>query len=1108
MQHRRTEYISLGQSAGLPSYPTENSPHDKIRLTRGQQPQHHYSDDHRNRAVYSRPSSLENGINYTSFERVSCLFTEERMQDDTISKGCKQVTADNVSCFSSRSRPHFPSRHEPRLHEFSGESHVLSHNIAPANFATVERQHPYPDWTPFQRAHTNFGSNGLVTVAVTTPRERKPASSSIDHVFLPDHNYTRAGVWTGDRSSIGSSSYGGRGLYLSGGLQRQSSGSSFADSLPSSEFPLPTFSPSVSLNASDSAFFNALYDEGWRHDERRLSNSDDSSKNWAQQTEESYNLQLALALRLTAEASTTEELHLLDSHFKETNVGSGSSTWKSVEGVAHRFWVNGSLSYHDKVQDGFYYIWGMNPYVWAMCNDFDESGRMPSLESLRFVDARDSSMEVVLIDKRGDSHLRELENKALGLSYGCTNTKEVAEQLGKLVCMLMGGAASTEHGDLMMRWKVSSKMLRDCLNCIVLPIGSLSVGLCRHRSLLFKVLADTVDLPCRIARGCKYCGLDDGSSCLVQCGDDREYFVDLIGKPGSLCEPDSFVNGQFSLMIASPLRLPDFKSSQLTDEVRSLARQYASESGSLEMMFDKKDSKLQVAGHTGDSSRDSVIPHSEEAIVPFAVASAVTCITTESSLQTPVASPPVYDAAMRHPVGKQVEILNEAEVTSGCGIVSDIVMTKDQMLPDLISGTLGGECAKFQAEHLSTKASKDDASELMSGSIKANSNDEECLQQRPLQVRKQKDVLVKPNDEVSPQQRHLQIHKQRDAQTKASDEDSLGQRHMQNQKHKDTQAKLEISRQGTGRSKDGRVEENGGALKSKANLEISLAVDGLEIPWEDLILKERIGAGSFGTVHRADWHGSDVAVKILIEQDFHEERLKEFLREVAIMKRLRHPNVVLFMGAVTMRPNLSIVTEYLPRGSLYRLIHRAGAREILDERRRLRMALDVAKGMNYLHWLSPPIVHRDLKSPNLLVDKTWTVKVCDFGLSRFKANTFLSSKSAAGTPEWMAPEVLRDEPSNEKSDIYSFGVILWELVTMQQPWSGLSPAQVVGAVGFQNRRLQIPKDMNPEIATIIESCWATDSRQRPSFASIMESLKPLVKPPVTSSIHSGMTPLK
>ncbi|KAJ6682871.1 SERINE/THREONINE-PROTEIN KINASE EDR1 [Salix koriyanagi] len=135
------------------------------------------------------------------------------------------------------------------------------------------------------------------------------------------------------------------------------------------------------------------------------------------------------------------------------------------------------------------------------------------------------------------------------------------------------------------------------------------------------------------------------------------------------------------------------------------------------------------------------------------------------------------------------------------------------------------------------------------------------------------------------------------------------------------------------------------------------------------------------------------------------------------------------MGAVTRPPNLSIITEFLPRGSLYRILHRPQSQ--IDEKRRIKMALDVARGMNCLHASSPTIVHRDLKSPNLLVDQNWTVKVADFGLSRLKHNTFLSSKSTAGTPEWMAPEVLRNEPSNEKCDVYSFGVILWELATLK-----------------------------------------------------------------------------
>ncbi|VAI49406.1 unnamed protein product [Triticum turgidum subsp. durum] len=236
----------------------------------------------------------------------------------------------------------------------------------------------------------------------------------------------------------------------------------------------------------------------------------------------------------------------------------------------------------------------------------------------------------------------------------------------------------------------------------------------------------------------------------------------------------------------------------------------------------------------------------------------------------------------------------------------------------------------------------------------------------------------------------------------------------------------------------------------------------------------------------------EVAVKKFLQQDISSDALDEFKAEVRIMKRLRHPNVVLFMGAITRVPNLSIVTEFLPRGSLFRLIHRPN--NLLDEKRRLRMALDVARGMNYLHNCTPVIVHRDLKSPNLLVDKNWVVKVCDFGLSRMKNNTFLSSRSTAGTAEWMAPEVLRNEPSDEKCDVFSYGVILWELCTLQQPWEGMNAMQVVGAVGFQSRRLDIPDNVDPAVAEIITRCWQTDPRARPSFAEIMAALKPLLKP--------------
>ncbi|KAJ1699653.1 hypothetical protein LUZ63_008165 [Rhynchospora breviuscula] len=661
------------------------------------------------------------------------------------------------------------------------------------------------------------------------------------------------------------------------------------------------------------------------------------SKSWAQQAEEAYQLQLAFALRLCSQAACTEPnfLEVADQLIPLQPLN-------SAESVSHRFWVNGCLSYQDKIPDGFYLIQGMNPFVWALCNDIQDSNRIPSIESLKMVEPTESSFEVVIIDKMVDPDLRNLHSMVMNVSSNPSYLpKDIVENLARVVCAHMGGTDSNEEHELVPRWKESSDFVKIASGSVVFPIGKLSVGLCRHRSLLFKTLADLMNLPCRVARGCRYCKNDAGTSCLVRFGPEREYLVDLIGNPGWLHEPDSLLNGLSSMSISSPMHLPNYKSVCFATNFKSLAKQYFLDCQSLNLM-------LSDASPGGEAVE-------------------------------------VQDA-----IGSIVEP-NSSYVTNQ-DIRPSVKSYDDNNLPN----QLNQACNAF----------------------------------------------VKPNKHISD---------------------------------------------------FGIVQEGQCGQGSNPFNDISIAIHDLIIPWSELALKEKIGAGSFGTVHRADWHGSDVAVKILMEQDLHPERLKEFLREVAIMRSLRHPNIVLLMGAVTQPPNLSIVTEYLSRGSLYRLLHKPGGRETLDVKRRLSMAFDVAQGMNYLHKRNPPIVHRDLKSPNLLVDKKYTVKVCDFGLSRMKAKTFLSSKTAAGTPEWMAPEVLRDEPSNEKSDVYSFAVILWELMTLQQPWSNLNPAQVVAAVGFKGRRLDIPSDVNASVASLIQSCWADESWKRPSFSSIMDSLKPLIK---------------
>ncbi|XP_020262574.1 U-box domain-containing protein 35 isoform X3 [Asparagus officinalis] len=186
--------------------------------------------------------------------------------------------------------------------------------------------------------------------------------------------------------------------------------------------------------------------------------------------------------------------------------------------------------------------------------------------------------------------------------------------------------------------------------------------------------------------------------------------------------------------------------------------------------------------------------------------------------------------------------------------------------------------------------------------------------------------------------------------------------------------------------------QTGISLVGKKDLNLITKCD---IRWEDLRVGEEVGQGSYAVVYRGVWNGSDVAIKVYTGNDYQEGLLLEYKKEIAIMKRLRHPNVLLFMGAVYSRERHAIVTEFLPRGSLFKTLHKNNQK--LDMKRRLRMALDVARGMNYLHRRNPPIVHRDLKSSNLLVDKNWTVKVGDFGLSCLKISTVLTTTSGKGT---------------------------------------------------------------------------------------------------------------
>ncbi|XP_071930580.1 uncharacterized protein [Coffea arabica] len=254
------------------------------------------------------------------------------------------------------------------------------------------------------------------------------------------------------------------------------------------------------------------------------------------------------------------------------------------------------------------------------------------------------------------------------------------------------------------------------------------------------------------------------------------------------------------------------------------------------------------------------------------------------------------------------------------------------------------------------------------------------------------------------------------------------------------------------------------------------------IEFSELTIQTRIGIGFFGEVFHGIWNGIQVAVKVFLEQDLTLENIEDFCTEISILSRVRHPNVILFLGACTNPPRLSMVTEYMEMGSLYYLIHGSGQKKKLSWRRRLKMLCDICRGLSCLHRMK--IVHRDLKSANCLVNKHWTVKICDFGLSRVLMTTPMKDYSSAGTPEWMAPELIRNEPFTEKCDIFSFGVIIWELCTLNKPWHGVPSVQVVDAVANDGKRLDVP---DGPLGKLILDCWG-EPDERPSCQDILSRL--------------------
>ncbi|CAM6091274.1 unnamed protein product [Calypogeia fissa] len=285
----------------------------------------------------------------------------------------------------------------------------------------------------------------------------------------------------------------------------------------------------------------------------------------------------------------------------------------------------------------------------------------------------------------------------------------------------------------------------------------------------------------------------------------------------------------------------------------------------------------------------------------------------------------------------------------------------------------------------------------------------------------------------------------------------------------------------------------------------------------DLEELRELGSGTFGTVYHGKWRGTDVAIKRIKASCFagrpsEQERLiADFWREACNLGNLHHPNVVAFYGVVSDGPGgtLATVTEYMVNGSLKQVLQKKD--RTIDRRKRLLIAMDSAFGMEYLH--EKNIVHFDLKCENLLVNMRDPhrpiCKVGDLGLSKVKHQTMVSG-GVRGTLPWMAPELLNGSSSmvSEKVDVFSFGIVMWELLTGEEPYANMHYGAIIGGIVNNTLRPPIPTWCDPGWRALMERCWSSDPTNRPSFSEIAAELRAMSEAlkPKSGPLSQGQPP--
>jgi predicted Ser/Thr protein kinase len=254
------------------------------------------------------------------------------------------------------------------------------------------------------------------------------------------------------------------------------------------------------------------------------------------------------------------------------------------------------------------------------------------------------------------------------------------------------------------------------------------------------------------------------------------------------------------------------------------------------------------------------------------------------------------------------------------------------------------------------------------------------------------------------------------------------------------------------------------------------------INFKDLTFGTELGSGDFGKVYEGEWHKSKVAIKVNTSGD-----LESFYNEAELMLNLRpHPNVVQTLGYCQESDKLVVVVEFCDGGSLDKKLF--DENDFVSPIDQFNLIWNIAKGVYHLH--ENKIIHRDLAARNILLSHG-VPKISDFGLSRKveQVQKHSQTKATLGPIRWMAPESLRSPIYDEKTDVWSFGIVCWEIVCRQEPHLNEDPLSIGGKIRDECFTPLIPDDCNPKIKQLMKDCWNPNPEDRPDIKSICDRLE-------------------